>query len=86
MMISCEPINSMLSRFKCFTSYEPITINVFKTQCLVDLNFLPVVHHQLLDCEQSFVSDVGVSVTEKAHDNRFTVQLFENAENEMKNC
>jgi hypothetical protein len=47
----------------------------------VDVNVLPVMHHQLLDCEQSFVANVGVSVTEQAHDDRFTVQLFENAEN-----
>lgn len=40
---------------------------------------LPVVHHQLLNGEERFVSHVGIVVAEQLHHQLLSVQLFDDA-------
>ncbi len=43
-------------------------------------NHLPVVNHEFLNCQESLVANIGISVAEKTHHDSLAVKLFKNAE------
>lgn len=52
--------------------------------CIIHKIILPIVNHQFLHSQQSFITNIGIFVAQQLHNNLFTTQLFQNAKKQIK--